>query len=158
MADSRKGAWLDAKAFESVVASTPLISIDLLVKNEQGQYLLGLRTNRPAQGFWFVPGGRVQKNESLDAAFLRLTEEELGIALERGTADFVGVYEHFYQDSIFGEDVSTHYVVLAYRLILKESDIRLSAVQHKDTQWLSGNVILTDPSVHHYTKLYFDGL
>jgi len=107
-----------------------------------------------AQGF----GGRVQKNESLDAASLRSTEEVLVFALERGSDDFVVVYEHFYQDSIFGEDVSTHYVVLAYRLILKESDIRLSAVQHKDTQWLSANVILADPSVQHYTKLYFDGL
>ena len=27
------------------------------------------RTNRPAQGYWFVPGGRVQKDETLEAAF-----------------------------------------------------------------------------------------
>lgn len=62
MVDS--AGWLDVTTFETVVASAPLISIDLLVENEQGQYLLGLRKNRPAQGYWFVPGGRVQKNES----------------------------------------------------------------------------------------------
>lgn len=151
-------SWLDLRTFKEVVTSAPLISIDLLVQNEQGEHLLGLRTNRPAQRFWFVPGGRVQKNESLDAAFLRLTAEELGIALRRSTADFVGVYEHFYQDSVFGEGVSTHYIALAYRLKLAETDIRLSAGQHNDTQWLSADAILVDPDVHHYTKLYFDGL
>ena len=61
----------------------PLISIDLLVQNEHGEYLLGLRNNRPAQGYWFVPGGRVLKNETLDGAFKRLTFEELGIELKR---------------------------------------------------------------------------
>lgn len=57
--------WLDATTFETVVASTPLISIDLLVKNKKGEYLLGLRNNRPAQGYWFVPGGRIQKTKHL---------------------------------------------------------------------------------------------
>ena len=75
--------WLDVTTFETVVASTPLISIDLLVQNEHGEYLLGLRNNRPAQGYWFVPGGRVLKNETLDGAFKRLTFEELGIELKR---------------------------------------------------------------------------
>lgn len=88
--------WLDAETFQTVVASTPLISIDLLVENEQGEYLLGMRNNRPAQGYWFVPGGRVQKNETLDEAFKRLTRMELGVELERTDARFKGVYEHFY--------------------------------------------------------------
>ncbi|WP_259346526.1 NUDIX domain-containing protein [Vibrio rotiferianus] len=52
--------------------STPLVSIDLVIENAQGQTLLWLHNNRPAQGFWFVPGGRVLKGESLKDAFLRL--------------------------------------------------------------------------------------
>ena len=46
---------LELETFKTVVASTPLVSIDLIVRNRQGQVLLGLRTNRPAQGGWFVP-------------------------------------------------------------------------------------------------------
>ncbi|MBJ6922853.1 GDP-mannose mannosyl hydrolase, partial [Vibrio cholerae] len=46
---------LDELTFKTVVASTPLVSMDLIVRNRYGQVLLGLRTNRPAQGFWFVP-------------------------------------------------------------------------------------------------------
>jgi colanic acid biosynthesis protein WcaH len=55
--------------FRTVIASTPLIAIDLIVRNLQGQILLGWRVNRPAQGYWFVPDGRVLKNEALDNAF-----------------------------------------------------------------------------------------
>ena len=156
--DINPPGWLDADTFATVVHSTPLISIDLLVENEQGDYLLGLRNNRPAQGYWFVPGGRVKKNETLDAAFQRLTTEELGITLERRQAIFKGVYEHCYSDSVFGEQPSTHYIVLAYQLVLPAESVQLSVQQHNNTQWLKTNAILANPNVHQYTKLYFNGL
>ena len=73
--------FLSTQDFATVVRSTPLVSIDLIVENAQGEYLLGKRTNRPAQGFWFVPGGRVQKDETLADAFARLTQAELGLSL-----------------------------------------------------------------------------
>jgi colanic acid biosynthesis protein WcaH len=85
--------FLDESTFKTVISNAPLISIDLVVKNSQGQYLLGYRTNRPAKNYWFVPGGRIHKNESMDAAFLRLTEAELGSKLARKSARFLGPYE-----------------------------------------------------------------
>ena len=74
--------WLTGDTFRTVVASTPLVSIDLVVQDAEGAVLLGQRLNRPAQGFWFVPGGRIMKNETLDAAFRRLTADELGRPFE----------------------------------------------------------------------------
>ncbi len=50
--------WLDRDTFKTIIDTTPLVSIDLLLRNAQGQILVGKRVNRPAQGFWFVPGGR----------------------------------------------------------------------------------------------------
>lgn len=118
--------WLSNELFRSVVDSTPLISIDLVVLNSKGECLLGQRLNRPAQGNWFVPGGRILKNETLDAAFIRLTLEELGKASARSDARLLGVYEHFYADSVFaapGHGPNTHYVVLAYQLVMAEDDL-----------------------------------
>lgn len=43
----------------------PLVSIDLMIKNAQDQMLWGRRNNRPAQVYWFVPSGRICKNEGL---------------------------------------------------------------------------------------------
>lgn len=116
--------YLQADAFRTVVMHTPLIAIDLLVLNEHGQVLLGERLNRPAQGYWFTPGGRVRKNESLEQAFRRISHSELGVQLLMASATFRGVYEHFYRDSYFSadeHDSGTHYVVLAYTLLLADS-------------------------------------
>lgn len=68
---------LDQATFLNIVRDTPLVSIDLIIRNDQGAILLGQRCNKPAQGYWFVPGGRVLKNESLAQAFQRLCHEEL---------------------------------------------------------------------------------
>ena len=53
--------FLRHEDFATVVRSAPLVAIDLIVENARGEYLFGQRINRPAQGYWFVPGGRVQK-------------------------------------------------------------------------------------------------
>ena len=40
--------------FKTVVENTPLISVDFIIENEQGKYLLGKRVNEPASGYWFT--------------------------------------------------------------------------------------------------------
>ena len=40
--------FLDKDTFTTVIKSTPLVSIDLVVKNKHGQALLGQRLNKPA--------------------------------------------------------------------------------------------------------------
>ena len=150
----KQQGWLANNVFETIVTNTPLISIDLLVENEQGEFLLGLRKNRPAQGYWFVPGGRVLKNESLDQAFKRLTKLELGLELERNQADFKGVYEHFYQDSVFSEQYSTHYLALAHKIKINSNAVKIDKKQHSDYQWLKPEE-LVQVKVHEHTMDYF---
>lgn len=151
--------FLEAETFRVVVANTPLISIDLIVRNNKGKILLGKRLNRPAQGYWFVPGGRVYKDESLDDAFERLTQAELGRTFHRIDASMLGVYEHFYEDNVFAHDgvsMSTHYVVLCYRLILPpEFKLELPVSQHEQYKWWAIDDLITDPDVHIYTRTYF---
>ena len=147
--------FLDKETFRTVVRSAPLVSIDLVVINSQGQVLLGQRTNRPAQGFWFVPGGRILKNEAMAAAFLRLSKAELGLACEIGSAEFLGVYEHFYTDNFSGTDFSTHYVVLGYRLVHDLDLNSLPDAQHHSYRWFDVAELLASVQVHDNTKAYF---
>lgn len=154
--------WLAADTFRSVVASTPLVSIDLVVQDARGDILLGQRLNRPARGFWFVPGGRILKNESLDAAFERLTLAELSQAFGRSQARLLGVYEHFYRDSVFGAEgvaPDTHYVVLGYRLVLPAGQ-RLAPprAQHDRYRWWSIRAMQDSAEVHPNTRAYLDAL
>ena len=151
-------AYLDAETFRDVVAATPLVSIDLLVEDEQGQYLLGQRNNRPAQGCWFVPGGRIQKNERLDAAFQRLTQGELGGRFSRDQARFLGVYEHLYDDSVFGPAPNTHYVVLSYHLTVKRDLLALPLEQHSRYRWWRAAELLASDEVHPHSQVYVQEL
>ena len=147
--------FLSTDTFKQIIDKTPLISIDLIVKNHQGNVLLGKRTNAPAKNYWFVPGGRIQKNESLNSAFARLCQEELGIQANRSDARLLGPYEHFYNDSVFSDDISTHYVVLGYELTVDIELANLPAAQHAQYQWFSLDTLLASDFVHPHTKWYF---
>jgi colanic acid biosynthesis protein WcaH len=144
---------LDDQIFKTVVSSTPLISIDLLVKKDN-KILLGKRINKPAQGYLFSIGGRVYKNETINGAIMRIAKNELNISLKL-TPRFIGVFEHFYDDSIY-QDVSTHYVNLAYEIEIEET-LNLPTEQHNEYQWLTIDELLKSKQVHKYVKDYFKG-
>ena len=142
---------LDDQTFKTVIISTPLISIDLLVKKDN-KILLGKRINKPAQGYLFSIGGRVYKNETIDNAMMRIAKNELNIEL-KSTPRFLGVFEHFYDDSIY-QNVSTHYVNLAYEIEI-EGTLNLPSEQHNEYQWLTIDELLKSKQVHKYVKDYF---
>ena len=144
---------LDDTTFKIVVDSAPLISIDILLRKGD-KVLLGKRINKPAQGYFFSTGGRINKNETIDSAMGRIAKNELNIELKT-TPKFIGVFEHFYDDSIY-ENVSTHYVNLAYEYEVEEvSD--LPTDQHNEYQWFTINELLKSKQVHKYVKYYFRG-
>jgi len=148
--------WLDREKFLAVVEHAPLVSIDLLVRRADGQVLLGKRTNEPAKGCWFVPGGRIQKNERLEAAFRRISLQELGQAFAWADGRFLGVFEHFYTTN-FAEKpaVGTHYVVLAYELAPAGLPEKLPSDQHGEFKWFEVDTLLNTELVHAHTKAYF---
>ncbi len=153
---------LTRSEFRQAVEMLPLVSIDLLLRDAGGRFLLGLRGNPPACGSWFVPGGRIRKDEALDAALGRICVDELGLSLPRDCWRLHGVYEHFYDDNFAGEPGrSTHYVVLAYlaqlpaHVRLEERLGQLPAEQHSDYRWAHPRAMAQDDTVHPYTRAYF---
>lgn len=150
--------WLTKEEFLWVVARAPLVSIDLIVPDAQGRVLLGVRRYPPAQGTWYVPGGRILKDEPLDAAFRRITRSELGVEVERAQATFRGIYEHFHPDNFAGQPgITTHYVVLAYELPPGRFRETPPQDQHTAYHWWTVPELLAHPQVHPYTKAYFLG-
>lgn len=147
--------YLNHEQLETVVELTPLVSIDLFIVNAANEVLVGYRNNRPAQGSWFVPGGRILKNESFEQAFGRISQNELNIAMQFATAKPLGAYQHFYSDSRFGEHLSTHYVALGYLVKLSaEVSFAVGDSQHSDLKWIPLNELEADESVHEMTKAY----
>lgn len=147
---------LDEESFKFVVKNTPLISIDLIVNNAEGRILLGKRTNPPAKEFWFVPGGRVFKDETIENAFGRVTLSELGTKHNINVASFLGVYQHFYNNNFKdNRDFSTHYIVLSYSISFDRDTMLLPTEQHELYSWFDKESILNSSYVHEYTKNYF---
>lgn len=146
--------FLDNETFATVLDSTPLVSIDLVVRNPKDDILLGQRLNKPAQGYWFVPGGRIRKNETLASAFRRLTGAELGTVYDIGNAKLLGPFDHIYDDSVLGGQITTHYVAIAYEIVVEEL-AELPDEQHNAYKWLSQSELLDWTDVHENTKAYF---
>jgi colanic acid biosynthesis protein WcaH len=148
-------SFLSRQEFLGVVERAPLVSMDLVVWNGNAA-LLGRRTNRPAQGYWFVPGGRIRKNEPMRDAFSRIARQELGVELTFDQAQFLGVYEHFYDDNVAGApSFGTHYVSLGYVVRVNPPIDSLPAEQHGDYKWCTRDFILNSAEVHANTKAYF---
>jgi colanic acid biosynthesis protein WcaH len=148
---------LTRDVFLEVVRHAPLVSIDLVVRRDDGSCLLGWRRNPPAQGWWFVPGGRIRKDEPIPAAFTRVVEAELSAPAALRDARFLGVYEHLYDDNAGGiPGFGTHYVVLAFELDWPGATAPRPDAQHETFRWTSPAEILADPEVHPNTRAYFE--
>jgi len=147
---------MEDKHFLKIIEATPLVSIDLIVRNPSEKVLLGKRINCPAKGYWFVPGGRIIKNETIAHALKRISKAEVRRDLSTEAHSLLGAYDHIYEDNFLNVDgINTHYVVLAFSILLQqEIDVKADE-QHSDLQWWEINKLLEDPTVHHNTKAYF---
>lgn len=148
--------YLDDDEFARVIAATPLVAIDLIVRDAQDRILLGKRLNRPALGYWFVPGGRIRKNEPWRIALRRIATAELGHGIVDPEGHFIGLFDHFYDDNVFGRPgVGTHYVVAAYAVRLQNGGAPVADAQHAALRWWPIPELLSSDAVHDYTKQYF---
>jgi colanic acid biosynthesis protein WcaH len=128
----------------------------LIIRNTPGEVPLGLRTNEPAKGFYFVPGGIIMKQERLHEAFARILKRDTNYDASLDDARFLGVYEHFYDANSFGdENFGTHYVVLAHEVKLANASALKSDAQHSEMRWWGERDLLVSDRVHENTKAYF---
>jgi colanic acid biosynthesis protein WcaH len=144
--------------FAHVVRLAPLVSIDLVIRDNERKVLVVLRTNEPAKNVYFVPGGCIRKNETIDAAFTRILKAETGCNAKLADAKSLGVYQHFYPTNRFGlSNTGTHYVVLAYEVTFdRRPTIKLDD-QHSRYTWLNEFELNVRSDVHENTKAYVVG-
>ena len=147
---------IDKKHVLEIIEATPLVSIDLVIRNPSNKVLLGKRNNRPAMGYWFVPGGRIFKNETINQALKRISEVELGQDLSTKAPSLLGAYDHIYEDNFLNvKGINTHYVALAFVIALQQEIDVKSDEQHTELKWWEVDKLLQDQTVHQNTKVYF---
>lgn len=156
MAHDNSG-WISQERFTAACAVLPLVSIDLLLITPQRQILLGLRTNHPAMGWWFTPGGRIRKNEPCEQALERLISTEIGaLPAFLPRPELMGVWDHFFNESAFHPEETSHYVNLPHLLRIEiPVDIsKLPVAQHSHWRWQDLSEAASSPDVHSYVRAY----
>ena len=159
------GKYLNSTDFARAIDLCPIVAIDFLVTSikEDGSFLvlLGKRKNPPAKNFWFTPGGRVRKGESISAASTRIFNDEFGINLTKVLSDrlsLVGLFDHFYDDSPLAANLSSHYVDVLYSLSLTEcpeeflEKIKRQNNQHDEWKWVSRSISEKNNMIHPYVE------
>jgi colanic acid biosynthesis protein WcaH len=145
--------------FRAAVRTMPLVSIDLVLVNEAGMILLGLRRNEPAKGMYFVPGGRILKNETTVQASLRISVAEVGVKYDVTLGKKLGVFDQIYNTNFFDEPAfGTHYIAMAFLLHVRGAVFgNMGAsqfAQHSEYEWMAPRQAIADSRVHKYTKEY----
>jgi len=150
---------LSDNEFLNVIQHTQLLSFDLLVQRSDGRYLLGLRKNNPARGYFFVPGGRVRKGETLRDGLQRVLSDELGLSVNDCECTIWGLYDHVYtNDNFFAADgVDTHYVAIAMHVKLAKGIAMNEKFydQHAMFMWNMPEELAENNRVHINTKYFF---
>ena len=145
---------LEKEIFKTIVRNTPLVSIDLCVVCD-GKILLGKRKNDPLKGFFFTPGGRILKNEAHIDCLKRVAKSELGLIInEIKQAELMGVWDHFYENSVFGDEVSTHYVNLPHCVYYYKRPEIILDDQHEVFKWFDLSKVAYGNDFHKYMKCY----
>lgn len=154
---------LQPEDYINVIANTQLVSIDLIVLNDEGKVLVGKRVNRPSQNMWFVPGSRLYKNETIEEGVKRVSRTELGVEIQRSDTTLINVYDHIYPDNFLGRAdkdgvmIPTHYVAIGMRVTIDPALIveNVFMNQHSSLEWMSISELLARDDVHQNTKNFF---
>jgi len=116
--------FIDEKLYAKIIHSIPVVTVDLVIFNlEKNKVLLFKRNNEPLKDNYYTPGGRVNKNETLNNAIIRKSKEELGIDIEINNLQYCGMMEEFFETTKF-EKVSngTHHINILYKFTLNNID------------------------------------
>ncbi len=101
--------FIEEEVYKRFVEEMPIACVDVLVHS--GSDILFIKRNQePAKGKWWVIGGRLQKDETMEQCAIRKCKEEVGldVVIEKR----IGVYDAFFATSVQG--CSTHTVCVTF--------------------------------------------
>ena len=117
--------------YDIITSSVPIVCVDLVVIND-GKVLLLKRRNPPARGQWWLPGGRIFKNESIRDAAVRKGRQEIGLVLE--PREMISVEETIFTEKEDKVDIHTINIVMKMKIVQPDFTIKLDQT-HVEYKW-----------------------
>jgi len=117
--------WIEDEIYKKILERMPIPTVDAIIVHK-GKFLLLKRNNPPVKGEWWLPGGRIRRNESLEDAVRREAFEETGLTCK--IIRQVGVINYIFPEC---------HAVSVYFLVEPDStNVRLNS-EHSDYKWVS---------------------
>lgn len=119
--DPEKG--LGQELFLTISSLVPIVNVDLLVYNEQGQFLLTKRNDPHCGKGWHVPGGCVRFKETCEERIRKVALKELGIKDITFDKNPIKVFEIIHNDKrpISNQNERAHFITLVYKCHVDDS-------------------------------------
>jgi colanic acid biosynthesis protein WcaH len=133
--------------YKKIHASMPIACVDIVIVHK-GAILLGLRNNKPAQGTYWFPGGRILKGETLLEAAHRKTRQETGLNIK--IIKQLGADETIFPDGPY--EGSTHTINIVFLATCKDADALKSDSQNSDLKWFTKLPKNSPPYIKKFTK------
>ncbi len=74
---------LSKAEFDTIYSKVPRLTVEVIVKNSDGEVYLTKRAIEPCKGQWHLPGGTVYFGETLVDAVNRVATKELNIVVQQ---------------------------------------------------------------------------
>lgn len=132
--------------YNQILTHMPIVCVDVcIIKN--GKVFLAKRNNEPCKGEWYIPGGRVQKNEELIQTAKRKAKDETRLDCIISTK-ILNIETALYEIGI--NNIPTHNVNICYLAVpmYSEQVVQLNSENCK-YDWFSKDC-LNDMELHPY--------
>lgn len=128
---SNPSLGLPEEIFLFVSRITPMVNVDLLIKNEKGRTLLSWRDDQYAGKGWHIPGGIIRFKEKIETRIQKVAKKEIGTSVKFDPLP-IAINQIFVKRNIRG-----HFISILYKCFLSEKFIlKNKSLTNKDAGYL----------------------
>ena len=145
-----KEQFIPGDIYQQIIEHMPIVCVDVALIRDNKVYLIK-RNNEPLKDKYWLQGGRLNKNETLEACAIRKGAEELNIPEENIIIKRnLGTHATLFGNSAHGE-ASTHTVNITFQIDVKEGTELSFDQHHHNSGWFTYEDLQTagDTSEHH---------
>ena len=121
---------IDDEMYSVILEKMPVFCVDWLIACK-GRYLLLKRTQQPLKGQWWLIGGRLQKDETIDEAGYRLQGREIGRYCGKGEP--VGFSNYFFPK--LEDSRATHTPAVSFLVEVEEEFVPILDDTEDEYMW-----------------------
>jgi colanic acid biosynthesis protein WcaH len=143
-------AGLPDEVFYYISRITPLVNVDLLIKDEDGRTLLSWRDDQYCGTGWHIPGGIVRFKETFEERIKKVAETEIRADIQFDPTP-IAVNELIIPE----RDIRSHFVSLLYKCFLPCTFIpENNGLSRKDIGYLKWHDSCPDNLIKFHQKYY----